>query len=336
MNGRDDQFDKDEPESSYPRAPLPPHERVWRHPAEVGAAQTVTIKPASRQSKTLAFIAATASMATTVVFAQVLRPVERGKDISTTTSAASVAAETALPAAPGVFKIDGISFAAVAISSDSKRKVLISSKDAAVASSTRLEGAQAPLVLAGIDDALGIAIWCTSADIAAASQTSVPSLHASDPVTVWDGGVVNGAIGISTQRDTNSPLVPLDITANVHAGSPVYDALGNLVGIVMIKTHSRWMLPINAVTSRIPAVTTINAIVEALGFAPLHRHDGVEVGLILDTDKFAAGDVITHIGETSVSSLASLAEALRTVAGGRAIFTVLRDGATNQVSVSLP
>ena len=335
MNGHDDQFDTNEPDSSYPRAPLPPHERVWRHPAEVGAAQTVAIKPASRQSKTLAFIAATASMATTVVFAQVLRPVERGKDVSTTTSAVNVAAESALPASPGVFKIDGVSFAAVAVASDKSRRVLISSKDAAVSSATQLEGAQAPLVLAGIDDALGIAIWCTAADIAAASQTSNSVLNASDPVTVWDGGVVNGAIGISTRRDANNELVPLDITSNVHAGSPVYDASGNLVGIVIVKTHARWMLPINAIAERIPAITTISTIVDALGFAPLHRADGVEVGIIFDSTKFTAGDVITHIGETSVASLASLAEALRTVAGGRAIFTVLRDGVPSRISVSL-
>ena len=44
MNGED--WDDDEPD--YPRAPLPPHERQWRHPSELGAILTPSPLPSRR------------------------------------------------------------------------------------------------------------------------------------------------------------------------------------------------------------------------------------------------------------------------------------------------
>ena len=338
MSGTDDQFGDSDSDSSYPRAPLPPHERQWRHPAEIAASQTVAIKPASPRAKALAFVAATASMATTVVFAQILRPVERGQEMSTTTSAVQAPAEAQMPSAPGVFKINGVSFTAVAVGTASNRQFLVSAKEAAVSPSIRLEDNSATLTLSGIDDSLGLAIWSTPVDLAAASQSKSNLIEVNDPITVWDGHAYSGSIGVSTTRNSQlgADLVPLDIPSAVHAGSPVYSADGTLIGIVTVTDHARLMLPISSIEQNVAAIGTIGAIVDALNFAPLHRHDGVQVGYIIGESQFQPGDIITKVGDTAITTLLSLATAIKTVSGGSAVFTVTRGGDQIISTVALP
>lgn len=338
MSGNDDQFDNNPSDSGYPRAPLPPHERQWRHPAEIAASQTVAMKPASPRAKALAFVAATASMATTVVFAQILRPVERGQESASTTSAVQAIAEMLMPSAPGVFKINGVSFTAVAVGTNNNRRYLLSAKEAAVSPSIQLEDNTATLTLSGIDDSLGLAIWSTPVDLAAASRSDSNGIAINDPITVWDGHVYNGAIGVSTNRNskTGVDLIPLDIPSTVHAGSPVYSADGTLIGIVTVTNHARLMLPISSIEQNVAAIETIGAITDALNFAPLHRHDGVQVGFTIGESQFRPRDIITKVGDTEITTLLSLATAIKTISGGSAVFTVMRGEDQIFFTVTLP
>jgi S1-C subfamily serine protease len=51
---------------------------------------------------------------------------------------------------------------------------------------------------------------------------------------------------------------------------------------------------------------------------------------------FQRGDLITHVGDKQITSVQTLTTAAATIAGGKAVFSVVRDGRPIQVNVALP
>jgi hypothetical protein len=338
FNHKFEDFDDNADAFRYPAAPLPPHERPWRHPAEIAASQTVVITPAGTRSKTLAFVVALASMATTVVFAQILRPVERGQESDTRLAAPSSTAPTNPPPAPGVFIVDGTRFAAVAVPLENGRQILVTSRAAASGASVRISDSSSPLLLTAIDEEFDLAVWTSAAEVQTVTSASRSEMTVNDHVTVWDGTTFDGSVGLSmrTVELAETTLVPLDISSKVHAGSPVYDDNGNLIGIVAVKSHSRWLIPIENIGMNVEVISRVNQIINLLGFAPTNHSEGVEVGIALTTDQFQTGDLITHVGSTPINSILALTSAVATVGGGRAIFSVIREGLVREIAVDVP
>jgi len=338
VSGENDNQVGGEDNSFYPPAPLPPHERHWRHPAELGAAQTVNIPLAGSRSKSIAFVVALASMVTTVVFAQILRPVERGRDNATPTASSESTIPLGPPPTKGVFVVNGTPYAAVAVAVGNGRRILITSSDAATDTLVKLADSKARMMLAAVDEEYGLAIWSSPTRVETVASDQQFEVVANDRVIVWDGVTYRGSVGLASRATTTSsqPLVPLNISDKVHAGSPVYDTEGHLIGIVTIRSHSHWMIPITQLGVSVETVARILDILDTLGFAPVSHADGVKVGYAPNTTLFERGDVITHVGDKQITSVQTLTTAAATIAGGKAVFSVIRDGKTIQVNVELP
>ena len=330
-------------ESLLPPAPVPPHERPWRHPAEVAAAQTFDLGTyptgATTRSKLIAFGTVVASMVVTIVFAQVLRPVERGRDspeavVREAASTTSVAMSSA-PTAQGVYRITGSSYSAIAVTTDNGRRLYISPRDAATERIIKLQDSTL-LVLATVDNANNLAVWTAPIDAEVSEPTNEVTFSPRDPVTVWDGDAYIGSIGLATTKSSVADgLIPLDISPKVHAGSPVYGDAGELLGLVIVRNHARWLLPIEAVCTHVHELNGIGAIINSLGFAPLHRENGVEVGFILGASQFKSGDLITSVGTKAVDSVVDLIDTITTSGVGTQTFRVVRGNESLELEVVL-
>ena len=170
-------------------------------------------------------------MVTTVVFAQILRPVERGLDNSTPTASSESTLPLGPPPTKGVFVVNGTPYAAVAVAAGNGRRILITSSDAATNTLVKLADSKARMMLAAVDEEYGLAIWSSPTKVETVVSDQQFEMVANDRVIVWDGVTYRGSVGLASRvtKTSSQPLVPLNISNKVHAGSPVYDTEGHLI-----------------------------------------------------------------------------------------------------------
>lgn len=174
-------------------------------------------------------------------------------------------------------------------------------------------------------------------------------------------GMVSALDRTITTEEGSTPINMFQITAAVNegnSGGPVYNTSGQVIGIVTAKYSSSgveglgFAIPIN------DAVNIANELMEngyvtgkaALGVmtttipaSVAQYYNMVEGALISSVNAgsaaekagLKAGDIITALGDTAVSSSDALSSAMRSYAAGdTATLTIYRDGKSLQVSVT--
>jgi hypothetical protein len=83
-------------DDDYPVAPVPPHERMWRHPSELGGGQMMTVEPQPAFSRGLAAGAAVLSLLLVAGLTRIMVPTDSDSDIAVSVTAAIQRASTPL------------------------------------------------------------------------------------------------------------------------------------------------------------------------------------------------------------------------------------------------
>jgi len=246
-----DEFENQDP------APVPAYERTWRHPAEMAdAARTDFLATPPRISRRLTAFAAGISLVASGAVLAIAIP----KGISSYREVI----EEVLQVSPSstVARVKSYSQKEMAvITSDSGTTSALSlgngvwiaaSDDIAEAESlwvTSDTGQDAPVKIVATDPATGLALvhceeksaWGPAPDLS----------HLIDPTKISDLSqyqVVDSAASVtfvpqpSLLTDNDSTDVPIDSTDTIHGLATVRDSQGQLVGIVVRRDHSAWML----------------------------------------------------------------------------------------------
>jgi hypothetical protein len=255
----------DEFENQNP-APVPAYERTWRHPAEMADAARADFhaNPPKISRRLTAFTAGISLVASVAVLAIAIP-----KGISTYREDIEDALQVS-PSTP-VAHVKNFSMKEMAvITSDAGTTSALSlgngtwvaaSSDLSTATSlwvTSEAGVDVPVEIVAKDVATGLALvhcedksaWGTAPDLS----------HLIDPTEISDLSeyrVVDTAASIafvpqpSFATDNASDDVPINSTDTIHGLATVRDSKGQLVGIVVRRDHSVWMLNKSSIISMI-------------------------------------------------------------------------------------
>ena len=258
-----DEFDN--PDS----APVPPHEREWRHPSEFAQDQRrayETALAAPPLSKRIALASISVSLVCSVALLSVTIP----KGVDRLASDDSVP-DTTVVRSPIATKVKNAS-AAVGESNDedSVRALAVGDSDLVIApADTATEEGTIPLVTKGgevvqchilaRDESTGLAILHLPdneesslqlsgiADNDAADDFDIDDLMIIEPIT---GIAVSGQLSISTaiiDPATTDGAVPLDVDVQINGVSVVVNKKSKVVGVAFTRNHATWMLPMKTV-----------------------------------------------------------------------------------------
>ena len=246
-----DEFENQDP------APVPAYERTWRHPAEMAdAARTDFLASQPRISRRLSAFAAGISLVASGAVLAVAIP----KGISsyreeieavfqTSPSSTVQRVKNYSPKEMTVITSDAGTTSALSLGNG---VWIASSDDLATATSLWVmseTGLSAPVRIVATDPATGLALvhceeksaWGPAPDLS----------HLIDPTQISDLSkyqVVDTAASVSfvpqpsLSTDNESADVPINSTDTIHGLATVRDSQGQLVGIVVRRDHSAWML----------------------------------------------------------------------------------------------
>ena len=246
-----DEFENQDP------APVPAYERTWRHPAEMAdAARTDFLATPPRISRRLTAFAAGISLVASGAVLAIAIPkgissyrevIEEVMQVSPSSTVARVKSYSQKEMA--VITSDSGTTSALSLGNG---VWIAASDDIAEAESvwvTSDTGQDAPVKIVATDPATGLALvhceeksaWGPAPDLS----------HLIDPTKISDLSqyqVVDSAASVtfvpqpSLLTDNDSTDVPIDSTDTIHGLATVRDSQGQLVGIVVRRDHSAWML----------------------------------------------------------------------------------------------
>ena len=246
-----DEFENQDP------APVPAYERTWRHPAEMAdAARTDFLATPPRISRRLTAFAAGISLVASGAVLAIAIPkgissyrevIEEVMQVSPSSTVARVKSYSQKEMA--VITSDSGTTSALSLGNG---VWIAASDDIAAAESlwvTSDTGQDAPVKIVATDPASGLALvhceeksaWGPAPDLS----------HLIDPTKISDLSqyqVVDSAASVtfvpqpSLLTDNDSTDVPIDSTDTIHGLATVRDSQGQLVGIVVRRDHSAWML----------------------------------------------------------------------------------------------
>jgi len=257
-----DEFENQDP------APVPAYERTWRHPAEMAdAARTDFLTTPPRISRRLTAFAAGISLVASGAVLAIAIP----KGISSYREEIEAVFQ-ASPSTVPLVKHYSPKEMTVIKSNDGTTSALslgngvwiAASDDIATATSlwvTSETGLSAPVKIVATDPATGLALvhceeksaWGPAPDLS----------HLIEPTQISDLSkyqVVDTAASVSfvpqasLSTDNESADVPINSTDTIHGLATVRDSQGQLVGIVVRRDHSAWMLNKASIISVIRAL----------------------------------------------------------------------------------
>lgn len=233
--------------------PIPPHDRRWRHPAEIGEwerdrSRLVAAPPPL--SRRLTAVIASASVAFSAAVLVISIPRMEGSDgaadvastgeVRGVTTSVGAGPETVVVVPAGHFTTaESPAGGYVVAASDD-----VDGRDTAMIS----VGDENPLdaTVVHVDELLGLALL-EVAERALGVDTSVATIARSpesgDEVMVEDASgraTIRGRVGVGTSRTEG--LVPLDLEAKVRGVRRAYAADGTLLGIAVRHHHATWLV----------------------------------------------------------------------------------------------
>jgi S1-C subfamily serine protease len=357
------------------RPPLPPEDRVWRHPSELGGVATPGasfVGPSQRSHSPRARLAVAVAVGATgailigVLAASVLRGGGGGASATVERSASSFTFSPTTIGGDSLGRPAEGAVHLVATTPDGTRlasgvvldaRGTIATTAAAVLGATGLvaylaDGTRFEAKLLGVDAESGAAVVRVSAQPLAASSGWAVTLATGDIVNTGGSGPSGTVEGLGVNAPGSAGpvlkhLVRLDIddAAPIAEGTPMFDEHARVVGLA---THDRDNR-VYAVPIEIPraAARSINVhgrvVVPWLGVSGNGSGNGdgaaldkVTAGSPANTAGLQAGDLIVSMNDQPISSLAVLALSLRDYdAGAMVDLAYLRDGQLRHASAVL-
>ena len=252
----------DEFENQTP-APIPAHERTWRHPAEIADAvrsdYLATPPPLSRR---LTAFAATVSLAASAAILTIAIP----KGIAAY-QADTDSAQTSQPL-PTVAMVKNYSQSEMALINSDKGSTsalsvgnglwIVAADDIATSTSwwaTSTTGQNVPVELVMSDRVSGLAlVRCHDKSLWGAPSDVSHLVNPSDIPDLSQYRVVDTATSVtfipqpSLSTSTDSADIPISSADTVHGLATVRNSTNQIVGIVVRRGHSVWMLSKESVT----------------------------------------------------------------------------------------
>lgn len=241
-------------------APLPRHERAWRHPSEIGQhRRALARRPAPPLSPIVTSLCGALGLVVIIALVAFIVPpngrresVRQVRNAVAQRASGSVAADSR----PGIFSADGKRFLlAIADPSGTRRLFATSGK----APGLVITAAGDRVILSPVrrDDVDGITILEASGDFfgdGSKDQSSPASRSATAPtpgtsVIVRGLADVDGVIGISVNSDTRHyvPLAGDVLTADIAEAAPVEDDEGRLLGLFTQRNGARGYIPLSVI-----------------------------------------------------------------------------------------
>ena len=248
------------------QAPVPAYERTWRHPAEMAdAVRTDFLTTPPRISRRLSAFAAGLSLVASGAVLAIAVPkgissyreeIDAVFQVSPSSTAALV--KNYSPKEMTVIKSNAGTTSALSLGNG---VWIAASDDLATATSlwvTSETGLRSPVKIVATDQSTGLALVHCEEKTA---WGPVPDLsHLIDPTEISDLSqyqVVDTAASVSfvpqssLSTDNESTDVPINSTDTIHGLATVRDSQGQLVGIVVRRDHSAWMLNKTSIISMI-------------------------------------------------------------------------------------
>jgi S1-C subfamily serine protease len=349
------------------RPPLPPEDRVWRHPSELGGAiprQPVPGERAAISRSKLAVavvVSATGALLVAGIVAVVLHTAGTNKPAVVESAATSFGftASTA-PDVDGLTRpSDGVVRLIVMTGGDRRQAdgVVLDSRGTIVTTAAAVDGATAIMamladgsryqaIILGVDQDAGAAVLSVaSRPLAAASGWAVTldpgaTVHTSGQDAMKADVDALGASAVSRTGHTLSHLLKLTADGDRDAareGTPLLDGNELVIGLCTYDASGHmYAVPIEILRAAARSIAVHGRVVVPwLGLTGRDADSGgavlqsVATGSPASKAGLAAGDVIVALDGEPVTSMAALALSLRGYDAGAAIdLTYQRDGAT--------
>ena len=255
-----DEFENQDP------APVPAYERTWRHPAEMAdAARTDFLATQPRISRRLTAFAAGISLVASGAVLAIAIPKGTSSyredaevELEVLASSTVVPVKNYSPKEMTVIKSDTGTTSALSLGNG----VWIAASDD-IATSTSLSvtsesGLDAPVKIVAIDPATGLALvhcedksaWGTAPDLRhLIDPTQISDLSKYRIVDTATSETFDAEPSLSTNN--NSTDMPINSIDAIHGLATVRDSQGQLVGIVVRRDHSAWILNKSSIISMI-------------------------------------------------------------------------------------
>ena len=341
------------------RQPLPPEDRVWRHPSELGGGAGAAFVASSRRAHVsrgklaVAVVAsATGALLVAALVSLALRTGGSGRAAIIESSATSFGLGTTLPAVTGLGRpSDGVAYL-IAATDDGDRystgvvlddRGTIVTTAAAVDGAHRLtallaDGSQQEAVLLGVDEDAGAAVLrVPSRPLSAATGWAVMLAPGAAVHTGGAGGAAAtvatlGANAVDEQGHKLAHLVKLTVDAGgqwATEGAPVLDDHEQVVGLCTYDRDGHvYAVPIEISRSAARSIDVHGRVV--VPWLGLSGHDdpGTDGGAVVqsvaddspaEAAGLAPGDLVVAIDGEPVTSMATLALGLRAYDAGAVI-----------------
>jgi|GEM_PF-988636 len=280
-SGADDADD----EGAYPPAPLPAHERRWRHPSEVGAAEWVVTEPPIALGRGLMITTGAIGCVLGLAILWLLVPTNGDAPIAGTTELVRARASAVEPAATAtddlratlpVGVVSTVAQLPATSAAVAQASTFLLPAEDVTANTVRLPDLQGTTVtaIAVVVEHLGVMVTTATAVEVGMRLEALPAsgepmevevvgvdgpfayLTAAAPpedgFATWDEPVAGGTLTILGERTvsyTYGDTVPADVVAaaGVAEGTPVVDVDGDLVGLCTLAAGDLEVLPISSV-----------------------------------------------------------------------------------------
>ena len=241
--------DDDERLTTAP-APLPRHERAWRHPSEIGQQRRANSRrPAPPLGPFVTLLVGVLGLGIIAGLIALVMPREAPREVLPVVRNAA----TATPLAPSsdastgsAIPTNGGNRFVLAVGNDVF--VTTGNGDAIVAN---IGDRSVPLRVVEFDEKLGISVLRADerVDVQAGFETSPMTPSVGSYVTVGSNETLEASIGVSVAFDaaTFVPLAGDVLAVDVPESSPVKDAEGRLVGVFTSRNGAKGFVPIAAV-----------------------------------------------------------------------------------------
>lgn len=344
VGGVDDAaWDGEEPGFELPPAPIPSHERTWRHPSELGRSQYALTETRAIPRTVLA-VAGLTGLALAVVLGRVLiprdhdAPVNAGEPPSTVSPGSVVPNASRLsstpapqPSSPG-YVVRIASTDALGVMWGDHRHIVTTAEIGDPGTMTQVSLPAGPVVdavVVAVKDGLTIVELDQSVvvDDEAASVASTPPVPGPVVITGTDGAVIAASIA-----DDSSLTLDGIAAASVGEGAPVMDGDGALVGLCGCVGDRPVLVPLAPVEPTIEHATLLGAWLGVhSGIDGQATVDQVADGSPAAVSGIEVGDTVVAIDGKPVSSVREVKARLRVVEPGATVRVTVRRGSERVV-----
>lgn len=248
--------DDDERLTTAP-APLPRHERAWRHPSEVGQQRRANSRrPAPPLSPFVTLLLGVLGLGVLAGLVALVMPREAPREaLPVVRNAAITTPSTDAPAGPAFATIDDDRF--VLAVGDEADGYFVTTGNAGT-TIVNIGGRSIPLRVVEFYEELDISVLRAEEqlDVPTRFATSTVSPSVGSRVTVGPNTTLDASIGVSVVFDaaTFVPLAGEVLAADVPESSPVNDSEGRLIGLFTNREGAKGFVPtaaINEILSRL-------------------------------------------------------------------------------------